>query len=167
MQSFAQNFTMHESGCAFPNGWSRRAGQFLRAGLKLAILLTLACCPASRSQSVPGSGMGQQPMHQPSLGRDDTSPSDEYETVMAEKRLRALNIERQKQMVADADKLLKLAKELNDEVAASNAGTLTPEQLHKITEIEKLARSVKERMTANAVQPQQALPPPSFVYPVH
>ena len=95
------------------------------------------------------------------------SSPDDYDTVMAEKRLRALNIERQKQMVADADKLLKLAKELNDEVAASNSGTLTPEQLHKIAEIEKLARSVKERMTAAAVQPQPALTPPSFVYPVH
>ena len=165
MQSFAQNFTMHESGCAFPNGWSRRAGQFLRTGLKLALLFALACWPASRSQSVQGLALGQQHIPQPTLGRDDTSPSDEYETVMAEKRQRALNIERQKQMVADADKLLKLAKELNDEVAASNAGTLTPEQLHKITEIEKLARSVKERMTANAVQTPPALPPPSLVYP--
>lgn len=110
--------------------------------------------------------MGQQPIHQPSLGRDDMSSPDDYETIMAEKRLRAFNIERQKQMVADADKLLKLAKELNDEVAASNAGTLTPEQLHKIAEIEKLARSVKQRMTANAVQSQPAMPPPSFVYPV-
>jgi hypothetical protein len=92
----------------------------------------------------------------------DMSSPDAYDTVMAEKRLRTLNIERQKKMVADTDRLLKLAQELNEAVAASNTGTLTPEQLHKIAEIEKLARSVKERMTANSVQPQQPgfTPPP-------
>ncbi len=58
----------------------------------------------------------------------------------------ALNVERQKQMVSDANKLLKLARELNDEVATANTGTFTPDQLHKIAEIEKLARSVRERM---------------------
>ena len=68
-------------------------------------------------------------------------------------------------MVADAGKLLKLAQELNDEVAASNTGSLTPEQLRKIAEIEKLARSVKERMTAGNVQSQPALTAPSFAYP--
>jgi hypothetical protein len=92
------------------------------------------------------------------------SSPDDFDTVFAEKRLRALNIERQRQMVADADKLLKLAKELNDEVAASNAGTLTPEQLHKIAEIEKLAHSVKERMTAGSAPPP-VVPPPGFIYP--
>ena len=39
--------------------------------------------------------------------------------------MRALNTERQKQMVSDTDKLLKLARELNDEVAKANTGTLT------------------------------------------
>ena len=49
-----------------------------------------------------------------------------------ERRLSALNIERQKQMVADTNKLLKLAKELNDEVAVQMPATLTPEQLRKV-----------------------------------
>ena len=70
-------------------------------------------------------------------------------------------------MVADTNKLLKLAKELNDEVAASNPGSLTPEQLHKIAEIEKLARSVKERMTAAVARPQPAPATPGFIYPTH
>ncbi len=66
---------------------------------------------------------------------------------MAERRIRALNIQRQKQMVADTDKLLKLAKELNEEVAKANTGTLTQDELHKIADIEKLARNVRQRMT--------------------
>jgi len=86
---------------------------------------------------------------------------------MAEKRLLALNIERQKQMVADANKLLRLTKELNEEVAASNTGTFTAEQLRKVAEIEKLARSVKERMIAGSAQPQPAFPAPGFNFPAH
>jgi hypothetical protein len=35
---------------------------------------------------------------------------------------------------------------LNDEVAANNTGSLTWDQLHKMAEIEKLARNVKEKM---------------------
>jgi hypothetical protein len=111
--------------------------------------------------------MGQPSMRQQFPGHQDMSSPDDYETVMAEKRLRALNAERQKQMIADAEKLLKLARELNDEVAASNSGTLTPEQLHKIAEIEKLARSVKERMVAGVLQPEAAFPAPGFIYPAH
>ena len=158
---------MREGEHTFPSGWLWRAGQSLRTGLRLVILLALACGPAGRSQVGSGAGMGQPSVRQQFPGRQDMSSPDDYETVMAEKRLRALNAERQKQMVADAEKLLKLARELNDEVAASNSGTLTPEQLHKIAEIEKLARSVKERMVAGVLQPEAAFPAPGFIYPAH
>jgi hypothetical protein len=86
--------------------------------------------------------------------------TDDYEAVLAERRLNALNIERQKEMVSDANKLLKLAKELRDEVASSKSDSFTPDQLHKIAEIEKLARSVRQRM-AEGVGPAQ--PPPPLV----
>lgn len=65
---------------------------------------------------------------------------------MDDKRLRLLNAQRQKSMVSDADKLLKLAKELNDEVASGDSATLTDAQLRKVAEIAKLAKSVKEKM---------------------
>jgi hypothetical protein len=68
-------------------------------------------------------------------------------------------------MVADANKLLKLARELNDEISAANRGTLTPDQLRKIAEIEKLARSVKERMTIGVGQPELLAPPPVYNIP--
>ena len=86
---------------------------------------------------------------------------------MTQKRLLALNVERQKQIVAETTKLLRLARELNEEVAASNTGRLTPAQLHKVAEIEKLARSVKERMVAGGLQPEPAIPPPGFNFPTH
>ena len=109
--------------------------------------------------------MGQSPMQQMQLpGRQDIDSPTGNDPAM-EKRLHSLNLERQKQMVSDADKLLKLAKELNDEVAASGAGTLNSEQLHKVAEIEKLARSVKKRMVNGVAQPQPVLPPPGFPFP--
>jgi len=73
-------------------------------------------------------------------------------------------------MISDSDKLLKLARELNEEVAKENTGTLTLDELHKIAEIEKLARNVRQRMTEGAGEPQSTMPPPApmiFPSPTH
>ncbi len=76
----------------------------------------------------------------------DPIASGNYDPTMMERRLTALNRERQKELISDTNKLLKLAMELNDQIAANNTGTLTWDQLHKMAEIEKLARNVKEKM---------------------
>jgi hypothetical protein len=80
-----------------------------------------------------------------------------------------MNVERQKQMVADTNKLLKLARELKDEVASSRSDSFTPDQLHRIAEIEKLARSVKDRMAEGVGPAQQAPPflPTPLTVPIH
>jgi hypothetical protein len=93
-------------------------------------------------------------------------PAGDDNPVMVERRLLALNAQRQKQMVADTDKLLKLAKELNEEVAARNGGALTSEELRKIAEIEKLAHNVKERMANGVGQPAEMLSSP-IMFPNH
>jgi hypothetical protein len=95
------------------------------------------------------------------------SPDDDFDPSMAERRMRALNTERQKQMVSDAAKLLKLAQELNSEVASANSAAFTPDQLRKIAEIEKLAHSVRERMTSAVGESQTLMPPPNLTYPIH
>jgi hypothetical protein len=108
-------------------------------------------------------------MH-PYSPRQDVSAltSDDPDPTMLERRIRALNAERQKQIVADTDKLLKLARELNDEVAKANTGTLTGEELHKIADIEKLARSVRQRMTETVGEaPIMLAAPPQIMYPTH
>ncbi len=56
------------------------------------------------------------------------------------------NNDRQKQLTADTDKLLLLAQELRDFVAKSNKDELSIPVMKKSEEIEKLAKSVKERM---------------------
>ena len=50
-------------------------------------------------------------------------------------------------MVADTNKLLKLAGELNAELAGEHPESLNPDQLRKVAEIEKLAHSVKDKMS--------------------
>jgi hypothetical protein len=62
---------------------------------------------------------------------------------MQAKRIKAINQIRHKEMVDESAKLLQLAKELNDE-----SESLSPaERVHKAGEIEKLAKSVKDRMS--------------------
>jgi hypothetical protein len=113
-----------------------------------------------------GMGSGRSGFGHPGAG-PFSSGDDDLDPMMAERRMRALNIERQKQMVADTNKLVKLAKELNDEVGATNAGSFNPDQLRKIAEIEKLARSVRERMSAAVGESQSLLPAPTMIFPVH
>jgi nitric oxide reductase activation protein len=56
------------------------------------------------------------------------------------------NLDRQKQLVADTERLLNLANELKTEVDKSNKDTLSLDVIRKADEIEKLAHSVKEKM---------------------
>lgn len=158
---------MHETRHVFPNAVFHLARPCLCASMGFAFLLAfvcaLACAPPARSQSSGGSnsgqGQGMGGMH-PHSDLSSLSP-DDVDPTMAERRLRALNNERQKQIVSDTDKLLKLARELNEDVAKANTGTLTADELHKIADIEKLARSVRQRMTESVGEPQTTMPPPA------
>ena len=49
-------------------------------------------------------------------------------------------------MVTDTEKLLRLAKQLDEEIAANTADGLTSKEMKEVAEIEKLARNVKEKM---------------------
>lgn len=127
-------------------------------GLGFAMVFVIVPELAVRSQSGPPRGIIDRPAPMPT----DPAASGEYDPTMMERRIRGLNNERQKEMVSDTNKLLKLAQELNDEIAAKNAGTLTFDQLHKIAQIEKLARGVKEKMADAVGQPTPSVAAPSF-----
>jgi len=75
---------------------------------------------------------------------DDDVPF-QNETRLDEKRLRQLNIERQKQMVSYSARFLQLARELNEEITGYSP--LTDAQTRKLAEIGKLASRVKDKMT--------------------
>jgi hypothetical protein len=56
------------------------------------------------------------------------------------------NDERQRRLVSDTQKLLALTAQLKAEVASTGAETMSPEMLKQMEEIEKLAKSVKDKM---------------------
>jgi hypothetical protein len=85
----------------------------------------------------------QQPL--PPFG-EAPNPNDPMQRQRLEKMEKARNADRQKQLQRDTDKLLTLAKELKDEVDKSNEDTLSIDVVKKAAAIEKLAKSVKDRM---------------------
>jgi len=116
------------------------------AGVAAAALTAGLLCRAQYGQS--GGGVLLQQSQGPTGLRQPGSfnAGPDLEPGFAEKRLRALNADRQKSMVSDADRLLKLARQLDAEVASNPTNELTSEEMHKVAEIEKLARSVKTKM---------------------
>ena len=77
-------------------------------------------------------------------------PDDPFSTKIAEQQVRSRNVDRQKKLVADTDKLLSLATELKQQVDKTDKNTLSVDVVKKAEEIEKLAHSVKEKMKGGA-----------------
>ncbi|MFZ0302507.1 MAG: hypothetical protein WAL75_07475 [Terracidiphilus sp.] len=106
------------------------------------------------SKSAIMSGDGSVAAQRQTLDYLGNPGSGGFDSIIAERRMKMLNNERHKSLLSDSDKLFKLATELDNEIAKSNLGLLTPDQLRKVAEIEKLAHNVRDKMT-------QTLPPPS------
>src|SRR5579863_6680949 len=131
-----------------------RPARAARKAFSLAMVLVLP----GGAQNIPH-GSVPQPLGQragDSLGQLDPSNQSQEE-----ERFRALNRQRQKNIVSDTNKLLKLAGELDMETKGAGIDSFTPEQLRKWAEIEKLAHSVKDKMSYSFRAPsvfQQTLP---------
>jgi nitric oxide reductase activation protein len=86
----------------------------------------------------------------PPIPRTDVTaapPEDnEARDRMAHDMAKKANEERAAALKADTDKLLKLATELKASVDKSNENILSVDVIKKADEIEKLARSVKDKM---------------------
>lgn len=125
---------------------------FLRfLGIALAPILVLAIAASAGAQMGPvqNNGRGpQNPTQMPQMAvPGSVGPGPAFET----RRIRQLNVERQKEMISDTEKLLALTAQLNADVAKNHSAALTPDQLRTLAKIEKLAKSVKEKMS-NPVQ---------------
>lgn len=91
-----------------------------------------------------GTPAGQPAGGLPGIGQ---APGEEPgSTRLAERQETARNSDRQKRLVADTEKLLVLATDLKQEVGKTNKDVMSVDVIKKAEEIEKLARSVKERM---------------------
>jgi hypothetical protein len=85
------------------------------------------------------------PPPKPSLNAP-ADTDDENAARRARDMAKKANMDRQAQLKADTDRLVKLAGELKDSVDKSTENVLSVEVLKKAEEIEKLAHSVKEKM---------------------
>ncbi|MGO9340380.1 MAG: hypothetical protein ACLPY1_23020 [Terracidiphilus sp.] len=115
------------------------------------LCLALLLVPRAGAQAHPATpSLPTLPSGVPANSREDYDiPSND--PAEQARRLRALNIERQKRIVSDANKLLKLTTEFNAEIARANPESLTPAQLRKLAEIEKVAKDLKENMAATVM----------------
>jgi succinate dehydrogenase/fumarate reductase flavoprotein subunit len=103
------------------------------AGLRTISATQLQQQPTPSIPSAPGFG-------------EPPNPADPMQRQQQQRMEKARNVDRQKQLEQDTDKLLALAKELKEEVSKSNKDTLSIDVVKKAAEIEKLAKSVKDRM---------------------
>jgi len=74
----------------------------------------------------------------------DDPPQNQQQ--LEQQQARARNAERQKQLVADTQKLVALANELQVEVNQSTKDMLSLDVVRKADEIDKLARTVRDKM---------------------
>ena len=79
---------------------------------------------------------------------DETRPADPAEARMERDRVKKMNEQRQDQIKHDTDELLKLATELKQQVDKTNEHLLSLDVVKKAEQIEKLAKSVKDKMKA-------------------
>jgi methionyl-tRNA synthetase len=85
----------------------------------------------------------QSSPHSPQQRRQE---QDEELSTIQKENVRRANERRQLELRRDTDKLLQLTSELKQYVDKTNENILSLEVLRKAEEIERLAKSVKERM---------------------
>jgi hypothetical protein len=116
----------------------------------LAALFAFATGPAALAQKVP-----PPPLDSSSNSANPANPAspfpngpgaDPAREHMMHGMVRARNEERQKEIIDDTQHLLDLAKQLQDDVAKSNKNELSLSVVNTAAEIEKLAKTVKEKM---------------------
>jgi hypothetical protein len=119
-----------------------------RANLAVRFTLLLVCLApawaAHAQQQLPDASQGLPPIRGTSTspGADPSRPD-----AGVQEHLQILrNDARQKQLVADTQKLLVLAQQLRDEVAKSKKDELSVSVMKTSDQIEKLAKHVKEEM---------------------
>jgi hypothetical protein len=137
----------------------KRAGQALRLLFLALGALAFAAAGGARlhAQGQLGGGVssgGVRGLPQDNGPFASSTLGDDGESLEAERRMNALNTDRQKSLVADTARLYKLATELNQQIAKSNTGELTPDQLRMVAEIEKLAHNVRDKMAMSLRGPQ-------------
>lgn len=115
-------------------------------GLAFGGVMMLAGAPNAYAQITSGTPTLKTGGLPGDTDHSSNQPPDPMQELMETKNKLQRNDDRQRRLVSDTDRLLVLANQLKSEVAASGSEMMTPLMLHQMDEIEKLARSVKEKM---------------------
>jgi predicted methyltransferase len=115
--------------------------------LRTALILFLFCSGMCLGPRLPGPGTATAAAQSgsrfpPPGAAENPSPQDE-------RQKRAASRQRQEEIKRAAEKIVQLANELKLAVDRSNEHVLSLEVIKEADEIEKLARSVKEKMKAS------------------
>jgi hypothetical protein len=123
-----------------------RCGEILLAALVCTAILEGQVQQPPQTPNPPPTGTGQGRVN---LGQGDGEEQDNpvihRAAVLAQMKR---NVQRQQQIVKDTDRLMELAQQLKEEVAKGNKSTLSSSVAKKAEEIERLAKSVKDKMKA-------------------
>jgi len=118
-----------------------------RAVLTLLLLMPLwAILTPAQAQQEPQQNSQTETSAPRQEPKPDEKGNDSANAKPASNQAMSPEEARQAQFVADSQKLYQLAQELKVEVAKSNKNTLSIAVTKKAEEIEKLAKSMKERM---------------------
>jgi hypothetical protein len=124
-----------------------RCGEILLVALfctQGAILESQVQQPQTPNPPPTGTGQGRVNLGQGD-GEEQDNPVIHRAAVVAQMKR---NVQRQQQIVKDTDRLMELAQQLKEEVAKGNKSTLSTSVAKKAEEIERLAKSVKDKMKA-------------------
>lgn len=119
-------------------------GPHARFRLGLLMLLSLCLLPTAHAQQTNPVPPLQVPVR--ALGNNTPPGSDPLLRSMNEKMALERNAQRQKTIVSQSDELLALARKLKADVAKSNKDELSVSVVREAAEIEKLAKSIKNKM---------------------
>ncbi len=135
------------------------AGRAFGSPQALALAAFLVLPAAAQSPGMPPGQSGGHFGHQQPQPESETGIDGRIEA----RRITQLNLLRQKSMVSDADKLLRLAQELDNDAKGSASGLSPTDRMRKAAEIERLAKEVKEKMTYS-IGPQAEPAGPFAIY---
>jgi len=110
------------------------------------LLVVLSCgrAPGARAQEPYQAQVAQLPHTLP-----EDAPEDEARRKFEHDQQKKANEERFRKLKEDTDKLVQLSNELKEYVGKANEHTLSLDVIKKAEEIERLAKSVKDKMRAN------------------
>jgi hypothetical protein len=93
---------------------------------------------------MPTAGQGSLGGLPPINGHNDVP--DPLGPRLQEQQAKSRNSDRQRRLVEDTDRLLSLAADLKQQMGVTGKDAMSADMVKKAEEIEKLAKSVKERM---------------------